>query len=107
MDNKLKVRAVPGKLLPHMEPPHLPEKWVGWRLAQEGEQAELTLPRGHGVFDRPARMVKGADGKQHHLPEIVMGREIRLVRILPHVEVPNMYEYRRAIADGDLEQVND
>ena len=100
----IKVRAVPGKLLPPLAPPYRPETWIGWRLCSESEDPEMVLPKGHGVFDRPARRVMH-QGKEHVLPKIENGRDLRLIRILDGVDVPDSFEYRRAILDGDLELI--
>ena len=100
----IKVRAVPGRLLPRPEPPYRPENWVGWRAALPGETPDMVLPPGQGVFDRPGRRVQH-EGREHVMPKIVKGREIALCLIEGGVEVPDQYEYRRAIADGDLVQI--
>lgn len=98
------VRAKPGKLLPPLHPPFRAETWIGWRLAKEGEAAEMVLPAGEGLWDRPERKMFH-DGKEHRLPAVKTGRDIRLVRIMDGVRVPDEYLYRKAIMDGDLEQI--
>lgn len=77
MANTLKVRAVEGRLCPH----EYSRSFVGYRAAAESDDVAHVIP--------------------------VAGGELRFARSDDAVEVPNNIYYRRAIAVGDLEQVND